>query len=106
MADNETQYYKSNFPENDDFHSDIESPMEADPLERCTIKPSDSLTSLQLMLTSIQHERTKEHSDLKLISSDGKYSIKGCILKPTLGDTHFAHYGCDFSTYCYLYNCG
>lgn len=71
MAENVAKFYQSH--ENENSTSDIDSPMETDTVESFSMKPSDSLTSLQIMLTSIQQERTKDHPEMKLVSSDGKY---------------------------------
>ena len=56
---------------------DMGSSKEADEnLEGLTIQnmsQSDSTTSLQVLLSTIKHERNKDESNLQLISSDGAF---------------------------------
>ena len=71
MAEGGVLFCDHNFIQNGEVYGDIDSPMEKSEMEKCDMKPSESLTSLQMMLTSIQEERNKDHVEFKLISSDG-----------------------------------
>lgn len=53
------------------IQDNIESPVEVQKMEIGLIPESESTTSLHMLLTTIKHERNRDESDLKLISSDG-----------------------------------
>ena len=74
MAEGGILFCQNSLAQNGEPQDSIDSPVEKGEMEKYDMKPSESLTSLQLMLTSIQEERNKDHIEFKLISSDGTYS--------------------------------